>query len=66
MPIHPQNDALEETAARNADAPVNMLNLRRFRETAEPGHGVDGMTGKEAYREHGRRRIGSLNALCCA
>ena len=55
MPIHPQNDALEEMAARDADVPVVMLNLLRFREDAEPGHGVDGLTGEEAYREYGRR-----------
>ena len=54
VPIHPQNDALEEMATRSSDAPVVMLNLLRFRETAEPGHGVDGMTGEQAYRECGR------------
>ena len=32
-----------------------MLNLVRFAELANPGHGCDGMTGQEAYTEYGRR-----------
>ncbi len=54
MPIHPKNGALEEMASRNSEEPIVMLNLLRFREQAEPGLGVDGMTGEQAYREYGR------------
>ena len=55
MPLHPQHDALEEMAERDGDAPIVMLNLLRFRKQAEAGHGVDGLSGEEAYREYGRR-----------
>jgi len=37
------------------DVPIVMLNLIRFRETALHGHGCDGISGKEAYAEYGRR-----------
>ena len=55
MPIHPKEAQLAEMATRPGDEPVVMLNLLRFREQAEAGHGVDGLSGKEAYREYGRR-----------
>ena len=55
MPIHPTEDQLTQLAARPGDEPVVMLNLLRFRDQAEAGHGVDGLSGKEAYREYGRR-----------
>ncbi|MCP3995746.1 MAG: DUF1330 domain-containing protein [Actinomycetia bacterium] len=42
-------------AAADADDPVVMLNLLRYRAQAEDGHGVDGMTGEAAYREYGKR-----------
>jgi len=54
VPIHPQETRLEEMARREAGEPVVMLNLLRFREQAERGHGVDGMTGEEAFGEYGR------------
>jgi uncharacterized protein (DUF1330 family) len=32
-----------------------MLNLLRYRDVAEPGFGVDGLSGREAYQVYGRR-----------
>ena len=55
MPIHPEAIRLAEMAARPSDQPVVMLNLLRFRERAEPGFGVDAMSGSEAFQEYGRR-----------
>lgn len=37
------------------DEPVVMLNLLRYREVAEDGHGVDGMEGQAAYRVYGKK-----------
>lgn len=37
------------------DEPVVMLNLLRYRDQAEVGAGVDGMTGEEAYRTYGQK-----------
>lgn len=34
--------------------PVVMLNLLRYRDVAEPGHGVDGLTGRDAYSNYGK------------
>ncbi len=55
MPIEPDPDQMNEMASRPANETIVMLNLLRFREQAEPGHGVDGLTGSQAYREYGRR-----------
>lgn len=48
-------EALAAMAAGDPDQPVVMLNLLRYRETALPGHGVDGLSGREAYGVYGRR-----------
>ena len=40
---------------RDPDEPVVMLNLLKYRETAESGFGVDGLSGELAYREYGKR-----------
>lgn len=32
-----------------------MLNMLKYREMAESGFGVDGMTGEAAYREYGKK-----------
>ena len=37
------------------DEPVVMLNLLNYRDLAEPGSGVDGLTGREAYGVYGRK-----------
>ncbi|MGB5757261.1 MAG: DUF1330 domain-containing protein [Acidimicrobiales bacterium] len=52
--IHADHEALASMAAADPDAPVVMLNLLRYRDRAEAGHGVDGMTGEEAYRRYGQ------------
>jgi uncharacterized protein (DUF1330 family) len=50
-----KNDgALAAMGREDSTEPVVMLNLLRYRETAAPGHGVDGLSGREAYGEYGR------------
>lgn len=46
--------ALAVMAAGDLDAPVVMLNLLKYRETAGEGAGVDGLTGREAYEVYGK------------
>lgn len=53
--------ALEAMAGGNPDEPVVMLNLLRYRAVAESGHGVDGLSGREAFDVYGRRLM-KLNA----
>jgi uncharacterized protein (DUF1330 family) len=53
--IGPNTGALAGMAAANPDEPVVMLNLLRFREVAASGHGVDGMSGRDAYRVYVER-----------
>ena len=36
------------------DAPVVMLNLLKYRDVADDGFGVDGMSGRDAYATYGR------------
>ena len=56
MRPHERNEsALEAMAADDLEKPVVMLNLLRYRDRAKEGFGVDGMTGREAYEEYGRR-----------
>ena len=47
--------ALDKMAAADLTEPVYMLNLLRYRDTAESGHGVDGLSGKAAYQVYGKR-----------
>lgn len=49
------SEALEAMAGGDPDEPVVMLNLLRYRDVAEPGHGVDGLSGREAYGVYGQR-----------
>ena len=51
-------EALEAMAAGDPDEPVVMLNLLRYRETAQAGHGVDGLSDRQAYEVYGRRFAG--------
>ena len=37
------------------DEPVVMLNLLNYRDLAEPGFGVDGLSGRDAYGVYGRK-----------
>ena len=52
--VDPASTALARMADGDPDEPVVMLNLLRYRETALPGHGVDGMSGRDAYGVYGR------------
>src|SRR6476660_1114124 len=60
MPIDPTREQLEELSAlagTDADGPVVMLNLNRYRPEAAyagepPGGGDPGVTGREAYARY--------------
>lgn len=54
MDLHTNEGALEAMAMGDPNEPVVMLNLLRYREIAEDGVGVDGLTGREAYEQYGR------------
>ncbi len=53
--INIEPEALEAMADGDLDQSVVMLNLLRYRDHALPGHGVDGLTGREAYGVYGKR-----------
>ena len=55
MPVHADRDQLSAMAEGDPEQPVFMLNLLKYRDVAEEGHGVDGMSGRDAYGEYGRR-----------
>ena len=48
-------EAMAAMATGDPDEPVVMLNLLRYRDQAENGHGVDGLSGREAYGVYGER-----------
>lgn len=50
-----RQEMLAAMATGDPDQPVVMLNMLRYRERAEAGFGVDGMSGQEAYGVYGRR-----------
>ena len=54
-----QTDTNETAVAAMVDGdpeePVVMLNLLNYRDLAEPGFGVDGLSGREAYGVYGRK-----------
>jgi uncharacterized protein (DUF1330 family) len=52
--VHKNEASLMAMAEGDPTQPVVMLNLLKYRATAEAGHGVDGMTGREAYEAYGR------------
>lgn len=52
--VHADYDIIEQMRAADPDEPVVMLNLLKYRDTAESGHGVDGLTGREAYSAYGK------------
>jgi len=52
--VNKDEAALESMAAGDMDEPVVMLNLLRYRATAENGAGVDGLTGRDAYEAYGK------------
>lgn len=47
--------ALAAMAEGDPHEPVVMLNLLRYRDRAQSGHGVDGLSGREAYGVYGQR-----------
>ena len=47
--------AVAAMAEGDPDEPVVMLNLLKYRDLAEPGSGVDGLSGREAYGAYGRK-----------
>jgi uncharacterized protein (DUF1330 family) len=53
--VHADPEQLAAMATGDLDEPVVMLNLLRYRELAEAGSGVDGMSGKDAYAVYGQR-----------
>ncbi len=54
MAVDTNPDELARMSEGDPDEAVVMLNLLRYRDRAETGHGVDGMTGEEAYRVYGK------------
>lgn len=52
--INTNPEAVAVMTQGNPTEPVVMLNLLRYRVEALPGHGVDGLSGEEAYRAYGR------------
>jgi uncharacterized protein (DUF1330 family) len=52
--LNADRDALAAMAGGDPNEPVVMLNLLRYREHADAGHGVDGLSGKDAYAVYGR------------
>jgi uncharacterized protein (DUF1330 family) len=53
--VHSDAEALAAMADGDQDEPVVMLNLLRYRDQAESGFGVDGLSGREAYGVYGQR-----------
>lgn len=53
--LNPDTQPLAAMAAANPEEPIVMLNLLRYRDIAESGHGVDGLSGRDAYAEYARR-----------
>lgn len=53
--LYMDKPALRAVSQENANDPVFILNLLKFRETAEPGYGVDGMSGEEAFHVYSKK-----------
>ena len=52
--VNANEAAIAAMAEANLDEPVVMLNLLRYREVAESGFGVDGLSGRDAYGVYGK------------
>jgi len=71
MPVNPRQDQLAAAAAiagTDADGPLVMLNLNRYRERAAytsdpPGGGSSDATGREAYERYGEVALEVLTRL---
>ena len=53
--INLEDGALEIMSKGNLDEPVIMLNLLKYLDKAKFGFGVDGLTGRQAYEEYGKK-----------
>ena len=53
--LNADRQALAAMAGADPDEEVVMLNLLRYREQAEDGYGVDGLSGRQAYEIYGQR-----------
>jgi uncharacterized protein (DUF1330 family) len=53
--VEKDEKALREMTGRDPDEAIYMLNLLRYRDIAESGFGVDGLSGREAYQVYGRK-----------
>ena len=71
MPVNPRQDQIAAAAAiagTDADGPLVMLNLNRYRERAEytadpPGGGSPDVSGREAYERYGEVALSLLTRL---
>ena len=52
--VHADYDVIAKMAESDLDEPVVMLNLLKYRDQAESGHGVDGLTGRQANTKYGQ------------
>ena len=52
--VHADDAAITAMATGDPDEPIVMLNLLRYRDVAESGFGVDGLSGREAYAVYGK------------
>ena len=52
---HTDHWPIEKMKSGNPNEPIVMLNMLKYRDVAENGHGVDGMTGEAAYRLYGEK-----------
>ena len=53
--LHGDPEAFAAMASGEPDEPIVMLNLLRYRDQADSGFGVDGLSGREAYGVYGQR-----------
>lgn len=63
--IDPTADRIRALRDKGPDGPVVMLNLLKFRKTADypPGHPGAGCSGEEAYRRYERLFIGTVGEV---
>jgi uncharacterized protein (DUF1330 family) len=52
--LNGDNAGLTSMLEGDPNEPICMLNLLRYREMAEEGRGVDGLTGRGAYEKYGK------------
>ena len=52
--VHQDEEGFAAMALGDPDEPVVMLNLLKYRDIAESGYGVDGMSGRDAYEMYGK------------